>query len=141
MHRFTRSILASMCVIATSAAVASAAHKSTPFQGAKANKGYVVHEDGEGRLKLVLSDDFVVPETPDPHWQIVDTAGNVYLLNRLKIKDDGYNKTLVLPAYIHDVAKVQIWCAWAETLLGEASFEPPAVAMAQSMRPMAKSTK
>jgi len=28
----------------------------------------------------------------------------------------------VLPAYVKDVAKVQIWCAWAEALLGEASF-------------------
>ncbi len=27
--------------------------------------------------------------------------------------------------YIADVAKVQIWCSWAEALLGEAAFESP----------------
>jgi len=31
----------------------------------------------------------------------------------------------VLPAYVPDVAKVQIWCAFAETLLGEAAFDEP----------------
>ncbi|RIK59409.1 hypothetical protein DCC62_28745, partial [candidate division KSB1 bacterium] len=66
-----------------------------------------------------------VPDTPAPHWQLVDSKGNVYLLNRLKIKEDKYNKTLVVPAYVKDVAKVQIWCAWAEVLLGEASFAKP----------------
>jgi hypothetical protein len=55
----------------------------------------------------------------------VDSKGNVYLLHRLKIKDDKINKSIVLPAYIKDVAKVQIWCAWAEALLGEASFQKP----------------
>ncbi|MGQ0666409.1 MAG: hypothetical protein ACT4O4_05180, partial [Nitrospiraceae bacterium] len=29
---------------------------------------------------------------------------------------------ITLPAYVSDVAKVQIWCAFAEVLLGEASF-------------------
>ena len=47
------------------------------------------------------------------------------LLQRLQIKGDGYNKRIVVPAYIRDVAKVQIWCAWAETLLGEATFDKP----------------
>lgn len=130
MHRMYRCFVVAFLGMSIGAGVATAAHKSTPFEGAKANKGYVVHEDREGGIVLTLSDDFVVPETPDPHWQVVDTQGNVYLLNRLKIKDDGYNKTLVLPSYIHDVARVQIWCAWAETLLGEAGFEPPAVMMA-----------
>jgi hypothetical protein len=46
-------------------------------------------------------------------------------LQRLVIKDDKYNQTITLPAYIKDVAKVQIWCAWAEALLGEASFAQP----------------
>jgi hypothetical protein len=74
---------------------------------------------------LRLSDDFVIPDTPAPHWQLVDSKGNTYLLNRLKIKGDKYNQTLVVPAYVKDVAKVQIWCAFAEVLLGEASFEKP----------------
>ena len=74
---------------------------------------------------LALSDDFVVPDTPAPHWQLVDSSGNVYLLNRLEIKGDKFNKTLVIPPFVKDVAKVQIWCAWAEVLLGEASFAQP----------------
>jgi hypothetical protein len=32
-----------------------------------------------------------------------------------------------LPVQINDVAKVQIWCAYAEVLLGEASFTKPIV--------------
>ena len=72
-----------------------------------------------------LSEDFRVPDTPAPHWQVVDSKGNTYLLQRLSIKDNGYHRTITLPTYVHDVAKVQIWCAWAETLLGEASFDPP----------------
>jgi len=66
-----------------------------------------------------------VPETPDPHWQVVDSKGNVYTLERLQAKNGKFNKSIALPAYISDVAKVQIWCAFAETLLGEASFSSP----------------
>jgi hypothetical protein len=72
---------------------------------------------------LVLSDEFVVPDTPAPMWQLVDSLGNVYLLNRLKIKGDKINKTLVIPPYVKDVAKVQIYCAWAEAVLGETTFD------------------
>jgi hypothetical protein len=32
------------------------------------------------------------------------------------------NRSITLPAYISDVAKVQFWCAYAEVLLGEASL-------------------
>jgi len=49
----------------------------------------------------------------------------VYLLDRLKLKDEKINKSIMLPAYIPDVAKVQMWCAWAEVVLGEASFAQP----------------
>ncbi len=98
-------------------------HRSTMFSGAKANKGFVTHTLEDGKSVLVLSDDFVVPETPAPHWQLVDSHGNVYLLNRLKVKGDKLNKTLVIPPFVPDVAKVQIWCSFAEVLLGEASFE------------------
>ena len=55
----------------------------------------------------------------------MDSHGNAYLLQRLKIKGDKYNQTIEVPSYVHDVAKVQIWCAWAEVLLGEASFATP----------------
>src|SRR5262249_6008910 len=57
-----------------------------------------------------------------PHWQVVDGRGNVFLLQRLVAKDKKYHQTITLPDYVLDVAKVQIWCAFAETLLGETSF-------------------
>ncbi len=56
---------------------------------------------------------------------MVDSHGTVYLLDRLQAKNGKYNKSITLPSYIHDVAKVQIWCAFAETLLGEAPFDAP----------------
>ncbi len=96
---------------------------SQPFAGAKVNGGTVTMTTDGGKTVLTLSDDFVVPQTPDPHWQVVDSKGNVYLLERLPIKGDKVNTTITLPSYIPDVAKVQIWCAYAETLLGETSFD------------------
>jgi hypothetical protein len=98
-------------------------HKSTMFAGPKANKGFVTHTIENGKSVLVLSDEFVVPDTPAPHWQLVDSKGNTYLLNRLVVKGDKLNKTLVIPPFVPDVAKVQIWCSFAEVVLGEASFE------------------
>ncbi len=83
---------------------------------------------GAGKNVLTLSDDFVVPDTPDPHWQVVDSDGNVYLLDKLKTKafiGSNYKKEIVLPSYVKNVAKVQIWCAFAEVNLGEASFSSP----------------
>ena len=116
--------------IAAGNAIADEAHTSTKFQGAKANIGTVTHTVKDGKNILTLSDDFKVPETPDPHWQVVDSNGNVYLLQKLKVKSgalksDRINQSITLPAYVRDVAKVQIWCAWAEANLGEASFEKP----------------
>ena len=101
------------------------AHTSTDFRGPKANKGRVVHTMKGGKGLLALSDDFVVPDTPAPHWQIVDAAGNSYLLQRLVVKGDKLNKMIEVPDFVRDIAKVQIWCAWAETVLGEASFRTP----------------
>jgi hypothetical protein len=100
-------------------------HTTGAFSGAKVNGGTVTHATVGGKSVLTLSEDFVVPKTPAPHWQIVDSAGNTFLLQRLTIKEDKFNKQITVPAYVKDVAKVQIWCAWAETLLGEASFEKP----------------
>ncbi len=99
---------------------------SQPFTGAKVNGGTVTLTKDGGKTVLTLSDDFVVPGTPDPHWQVVDSKGNVYLLERLPIKGDKINTSITLPSYIPDVAKVQIWCAYAESLLGEAPFASPA---------------
>jgi hypothetical protein len=110
------------------AAVAQDAHTTGQFQGPKANKGHVTHSTRDGKSVLTLSDDFVVPDTPDPHWQVVDSDGQVYLLDKLKKKallGDKYQKEIVLPRYVKNVKKVVIWCAWAETNLGEASFSSP----------------
>jgi hypothetical protein len=105
------------------AAFAAQGHTSKPFAGAKVNGGTVTHTVKDGRHMLTLSGDFKVPDTPDPHWQVVDSKGRVYLLQRLGIKDNKVNTSITLPAYIQDIAKVQIYCAWAEALLGETTFD------------------
>jgi hypothetical protein len=99
--------------------------KSGPFKGLKANTGYVTHSKDGDKQVLTLSDDFKTPEAPDPHWQVIDAKGNVYMLQKLSIKDNKMNRKIVIPASIRDVAKVQMWCAFAETNLGEAIFEKP----------------
>jgi hypothetical protein len=106
-------------------AFADETHTSTKFQGAKANTGTVTHSVVDGKNVLTLSADFKVPGTPDPHWQVVDSKGNSYLLQKLTIKGDKVNRSITLPAYVPDVSKVQIWCAFAEVILGEASFQQP----------------
>ena len=111
--------------LAASYSFAGDSHKSGPFQGAKANKGFVTHTTENGKSILTLSDDFVVPDTPDPHWQVVDSDGTVYQLDKLKKKaliGDKFQKEIVVPGYVKNVSKVVIWCAWAEANLGEASF-------------------
>jgi hypothetical protein len=120
-------ILASLTalVIAATSSFAQDTHKSGPFQGAKANKGLVTHTTGNGKSTLTLSDDFVPPQTPDPHWQVVDSNGKTYLLDRLMTKEQKVKKTIVVPDYVPDIAKVQMWCAFAETNLGEAAFAHP----------------
>ena len=118
-------LVATGMLVATSGLADSHMHKSKPFMGPKANKGFVTHTKQGNDNILTLSDDFVVPDTPDPHWRVIDSKGTVYDLAKLKIKNDGYNKSIKLPPYVKDVAKVVIWCAWAETNLGEASFETP----------------
>ena len=120
-------ILASLTalLIAATGSIAQDSHKSGLFQGAKANTGYVTHTTENGNSVLTLSDDFKSPDTPDPHWQVVDSKGNVYLLQKLSIKGDKMNRKITVPKYVRDIAKVQIWCAFAETNLGEAVFEHP----------------
>jgi hypothetical protein len=106
-------------------------HTTTKFVGVKANTGTVSHSQRDGKDILTLSSDFKSPETPDPHWQVIDSEGNAYLLQRLMVKpekgekSERLNRSITLPRYIRDVAKIQIWCAWAETSLGEAVFEAP----------------
>ncbi len=90
-----KTILASLTalIIAAASSFAQDSHKSGPFQGAKANTGYVTH--------------------------------TTYLLQKLSIKGDKMNRKITVPKYVPDIAKVQIWCAFAETNLGEAAFERP----------------
>lgn len=123
---------ASACTIAlfaasilTTTSLAQDVHTTDQFHGVKVNGGTVTHSKQDERNILTLSDDFKVPDAPDAHWQVVDSKGNVYTLQRLQAKNGKFNKSITVPAYVPDVAKVQIWCAFAETLLGEASFSSP----------------
>ena len=128
IRRFRSATLVStiaFTLILAASAFGAQMRKSGPFAGPKANTGFVTMEKQGNRIVLTLSDDFVVPDTPDPHWRVMDSKGTIYDLQKLKIKNDGYNKSITLPAYVKDVAKVIIWCAWAETNLGEASFKSP----------------
>ena len=131
-----RTGLFGIAALALSATFALAqGHTSTKFSGAKVNAGTVTHSVKEGKNVLTLSSDFQMPDTPDPHWQVTDSKGNTYLLQRLGVKNlaglakDRINTSITLPAYVKDVAKVQIYCAWAEAVLGEASFSTPMMTM------------
>ncbi len=126
--RFLLRALLTTTMLFAGSAVAQDMHNTGQFQGPKANKGHVTHSTRDGKSVLTLSDDFVVPDTPDPHWQLVDSDGNVYLVDKLKKKaliGDKYQKEIVVPSYVKNVSKVVIWCAWAEANLGEASFSSP----------------
>src|SRR5215467_5367991 len=125
MKKTLITLFATLALIVTTSALAEDMHKSTRFAGAKANTGTVTHSVVDGKNVLTLSDDFKVPGTPDPHWQVVDSKGNTYLLQKLTIKGDKVNRTITLPSYVADVSKVQIWCSFAEVVLGEASFQQP----------------
>jgi hypothetical protein len=101
-------------------------HTSGMFQGAKANTGTVTHYVENGKSMLKVSADFKVPDTPAPTWRVVDSKGVIYTLDAFKIKGGGGEKReVVVPAYVHDIVKVQVYCAWAEVLLGEAAFAQP----------------
>jgi hypothetical protein len=105
-------------------------HTSKRFTGAKVNEGTVTHKKEGNKNILELSADFKVPDTPDPHWQVIDSKGQVFLLQRLGVKNgvlgvtgDKINRQITLPSFIKDVATVQIYCAWAEAVLGETAFD------------------
>ncbi len=131
MNKATQFVLRGLVMATMMFAVSALAqdmHTSSQFQGPKANKGHVTHSTQGGQSVLTLSDDFVVPDTPDPHWQLVDSDGNVYLVDKLKTKafiGTNYKKEIIVPSYVKNVSKVVIWCAFAEVNLGEASFSSP----------------
>jgi hypothetical protein len=99
-------------------------HTSGRFAGPKANTGKVIHTYDNNQSILKVSDDFKVPDTPAPTWRIVDSKGTVYTLDAFKIKG-GEKRMVNVPAYVQDIAKVQVYCAWAEVLLGEAAYTSP----------------
>jgi hypothetical protein len=127
----TTACLSVAALVMTANIALAQSHTSKPFTGAKVNAGTVTHSVKNGKNVLTLSDDFVVPDTPDPHWQVVDSRGNVYLLQRLGVKSlggvakDRINMSITLPETIRDIAKVQIYCAWAEAVLGETTLSVP----------------
>ena len=123
-HKIILTSLAALAIAATRI-LAGDGHKSGPFQGAKANTGFVIHTTENGNSVLTLSDDFKAPDAPDPHCQVVDSNGNAYLLQKLSIKGGKMNRKITVPKYVPDIAKVQFWCAFAEVNLGEAAFEQP----------------
>jgi hypothetical protein len=121
----TLTLLTALAAVVLAAAPALAADVTTPFSGKAVNGGTVTHEHRDGRHVLRVSDDFKVPGSPDPHWQVVDSKGNTYLLDRLTLKDEKVNRSITLPAHVPDIVKVQMRCAWAEVVLGEAAFSSP----------------
>jgi hypothetical protein len=99
---------------------------TSKFEGPKANTGTATFSVENGKNVLRVSADFKVPDTPAPTWRVVDAKGNVYTLEAFKIKaGNGEKREVMVPSYVHDIVKVQVYCAWAEVLLGEASFSSP----------------
>ncbi|MEO8127398.1 MAG: hypothetical protein ABJF23_22870 [Bryobacteraceae bacterium] len=118
--------LAAMFIAAsvTFAATNGDVHTTATFQGPKANTGTAMHTYENGKSVLRVSADFKVPDTPAPTWRVVDSNGNIYTLDAFKIKG-GEKRQVVVPSYIPNVAKVQVYCAFAEVILGETSFSSP----------------
>jgi hypothetical protein len=136
IRKTIRTAVLALAALAMTATLAVAQNRtSKPFSGAKVNGGTVTSSVKDGKTVLTLSDDFKVPDTPDPHWQVVDSKGTPFLLQRLGVKSlgglakDRINMSITLPAYVKDVAKVQIYCAWAEAVLGETTFDAPLMTM------------
>ncbi len=112
-----------MLVTVNSFAAKMDVHTSGKFEGPKANTGTVSHYVENGKSMLRVSDDFKVPDTPAPTWRVIDAKGNIYTLDAFKIKSGNNEKReVVVPAYVPNIVKVQVYCAWAEVILGEASF-------------------
>ncbi len=98
---------------------------SSMFTGLEVKKGTVDLSKVGHQFHLRVSDDFGIPASPAPHWQVVDKEGNTYLLNQFRLAGDKFNREITLPKYIKSISKVQVWCSFAEVVLGEASFSKP----------------
>lgn len=112
-----------LAALLTCGAALAAHDMTTTFSGPKANTGTAMFYVEGGKRMLKVSPDFTVPDTPDPHWRVVDSKGTIYLLDRFPLKGDRVMRMVELPPYVKDVVKVQVWCAFAEVVLGEASFD------------------
>jgi len=117
-------LIAALAVASLAIASDNPMHTSSMFQGPKANTGTVSHVYENGKSMLRVSSDFKVPDTPAPTWRVVDSNGNIYTLDAFKIKG-GEKREVVVPSYIPNIAKVQVYCAFAQVLLGDAGFSSP----------------
>lgn len=128
LKKLMLSVSAMVLAIATlgtlNAATVGDTHTSGGFHGPKANTGTVSHRVENGKSLLRVSNDFKVPNTPAPTWRVVDSSGNIYTLDAFKISG-GEKREVTVPSYVPNIAKVQVYCAYAEILLGEADYQSP----------------
>ena len=81
MTRSIRSLAVGIAALALTGSVGFAqSATSRQVSGPKVNGGTVTASVKDGKHVLTLSSDFKVPDTPDPHWQVVDSKGRTYLL-------------------------------------------------------------
>src|SRR2546430_11615795 len=69
--------LTALMLMCAGASFAADAHTTNAFSGVKVNGGTVTHSKQGDKNVLTLSDDFKVPETPDPHWQVIDSKSQI----------------------------------------------------------------
>jgi len=118
--------LVAALVTASVTFAANGPQTTSKFEGPKANTGTATYSVENGKRMLRVSADFKVPDTPAPTWRVVDSKGNVYTLDAFKVKaGNGEKREVIVPSYIQNIVKVQVYCAWAEVLLGEANFSSP----------------
>jgi len=104
----------------------NAPQTTSKFEGPKANTGTAMFSVENGKRILRVSADFKVPDTPAPTWRVIDSKGNIYTLDAFKVKaGSGEKREVMVPAYVRDIVKVQVYCAWAEVILGQAGFDSP----------------
>ncbi len=115
---------AAFALLAATSAWADHSHTSGKFEGGKANKGTVTHTVQSGKNILTLSDDFVTPDTPAPHWQVIDSRGNAYLLqseNQRRQVQQEHHRARICARHRKGADLVRL----AEANLGESSFDKP----------------
>jgi cation diffusion facilitator CzcD-associated flavoprotein CzcO len=110
-------------IIGTGAGGGTLASESAPTGKKILLLGTATYTVESGKRILRVSADFKVTDTQAPTWRVIDSKGNVYTLDGFKIKaGNGEKREVMVPAYVKDIVKVQVYCAWAEVILGEAGF-------------------